>query len=302
MRKARGRWIALLDDDDEWEPAKTEKQIALAPEQDDRFVITCRVKVRFDNLEYVLPAPLPKEGEPHQRVHVRCIRQCHSQTSCLSLVRRQLLLDIPWEGPERTSGYGLVLRVLTEKGAQLKVVNEPLTIYWKQGNNCVSGGLDWRAILQWGRASRALLSPKAYSYFLARICANRAVQQGAIVRFVASFREFITKSRPTGRIDVVARGLRRCPFSIQTDSSSICKQSAQVLHNILTHIARSTSGPAGSFPVERLQADACSGRLRPTASIWLQQRPKQNDLSFAVPFICPGSPFSCGDSAHILVP
>ena len=93
-----------------------------------------------------------------------------------------------------------ILRVLTERGIRLKVVDEPLTIYWKQGNGCVSGSLDWRTTLQWGQANRALLSPKAYSYFLARICVNRAVQQEAgLADLWELFREFITASRPTGR-------------------------------------------------------------------------------------------------------
>ena len=53
-----------------------------------------------------------------------------------------------------------ILRVLTGKGVRLKVVNEPLTIYWKHGSSSVSKALDWRAMFQWGQANRALLSPE----------------------------------------------------------------------------------------------------------------------------------------------
>src|ERR1035438_7254276 len=129
VRNARGVWIALLDDDDEWEPTKTEKQIALAlAEQNDRLVVTCRMKVRFGNLEYVMPAPLPKADEPISEYLLG--RPSNVLTTSSYLCPKQLLLDVPWKkGLSGLQDYDWILRVLTEKGVRLKVVNEPLTIY-----------------------------------------------------------------------------------------------------------------------------------------------------------------------------
>ena len=45
--------------------------------------------------------------------------------------------------------------VLTGKGVRLKVVNEPLTIYWSMEAVPFSKALDWTAMFQWGQANRA---------------------------------------------------------------------------------------------------------------------------------------------------
>jgi glycosyltransferase involved in cell wall biosynthesis len=200
VRKARGCWIAFLDDDDEWEPTKTEKQIALTKgERDNRLVVTCRVKVRFDDLDYVIPAPLPQENEPISEYLFGRPTNVLLTSSYLCL--KQVLLDVPWgKGLSGIQDMDWILRVLTGKGVRLKVVNEPLTIYWKHANSSVSKALDWRAMFQWGQANRALLSPRAYSYFLARICVNLAVQQRAgLSDLLKLFREFFIAGRPTGR-------------------------------------------------------------------------------------------------------
>jgi glycosyltransferase involved in cell wall biosynthesis len=200
VRSARGSWIAFLDDDDEWEPTKTEKQIALTKgERDNRLVVTCRVKVRFRDLEYVIPAPLPKENEPISEYLFG--RPTNALLTSSYLCSKDVLLDIPWgKGLSGIQDMDWILRVLTGKGVRLKVVNEPLTIYWKHGSSSVSKALDWRAMFQWGQANRALLSPRAYSYFLARICVNLAIQQRAgFSDLLKLYREFFTTARPTGR-------------------------------------------------------------------------------------------------------
>lgn len=213
VRHARGCWIALLDDDDEWEPTKTEKQIALTlAEQDDQLVVACGIKVRFDNLEYMIPAPSPQEDEPISEYLFG--RPINVLATSSYLCSRQLLLDVPWKkGLSGLQDMDWILHVLAEKGVRLKVVDEPLTIYWKHGNGCISGSLDWRATLQWGQANRALLSPKAYSYFLARICVNRAIQQGAkLTDLWELFREFILASRPSWRSMTLLVGYTLVPF------------------------------------------------------------------------------------------
>jgi hypothetical protein len=62
---ARGRWTALLDDDDEWLPDKLTVQLKLAGEATAVTpVVATRLLNRTPRAEYVLPRRLPADGEP----------------------------------------------------------------------------------------------------------------------------------------------------------------------------------------------------------------------------------------------
>ena len=63
-RAASGDWIALLDDDDEWLPAKLERQLEAAARQPGANVIVCQHFLRADDAEdTVRPRRLPRVGE-----------------------------------------------------------------------------------------------------------------------------------------------------------------------------------------------------------------------------------------------
>jgi glycosyltransferase involved in cell wall biosynthesis len=246
VRNARGCWIAFLDDDDEWEPTKTEKQIALTRgERDNRLVVTCRVRVRFGDLEYVMPAPLPQEHEPISEYLFG--RPTNVLLTSSYLCSKQVLLDVPWDkGLSGIQDMDWILRVLTGKGVRLKVVNEPLTIYWKHASSSVSKALNWRTMFQWGQANRALLSPRAYSCFLARFCVNNAVQQRAgLSDLLKLYREFFTAGKPTGRSMMLLAGYTVVPSRYRRFIYYSVSKALRFFKIILPHIAFG-SGPASA--------------------------------------------------------
>ncbi len=56
VREAQGPWIAFLDDDDEWLPAKLEKQISAAGRMSCKFpIVACYVIIRSLEGEFVQP-------------------------------------------------------------------------------------------------------------------------------------------------------------------------------------------------------------------------------------------------------
>ena len=93
-------------------------------------------------------------------------------------------------------------------------------------------------------------------------------------------------------MDYALGGLRRCSLQIEAVSLLFGKQSIEILQNILTHIARSTSGPGGRLPQEeRLQLIRSPGSLAIPPD--LVGNTNQNGLSAVGPFRhLPGSQFS----------
>jgi len=65
VREARGKWIALLDDDDEWYPAKIEKQFALAETlPGKRVVVACQYYDTQGETQLLRPRRFPKPSQP----------------------------------------------------------------------------------------------------------------------------------------------------------------------------------------------------------------------------------------------
>ena len=94
-RAARGQWVALLDDDDEWLPEKLERQHALAtPQADANYVVCTRyLYVRGEAAPQVWPGHTPRPGEPLSEFLFAS--RGGFQTS-VYLVPQQLMLDEPF--------------------------------------------------------------------------------------------------------------------------------------------------------------------------------------------------------------
>jgi len=180
VRSANGRWIALLDDDDEWLPNKLERQLApVQSGENDGMLVTSRYICHAPgSADVVRPRRLPKEGEPISEFMFDYL--CYFQTSTF-LCSKKLYLRVPFDSSlPFFQDIDWFLRVSQDEAFKLVVIDEPLSVYhMPAGRTSITSALNWQARLEWGRRRRHLLSRRAYSRFILGTCVGRAVEDGA---------------------------------------------------------------------------------------------------------------------------
>jgi glycosyltransferase involved in cell wall biosynthesis len=179
IRKGRGEFIALLDDDDEWSPDKLSRQLQTARQLKQGFsVVTCRLIARRPVGDEIWPARPMRLGESMSE-YLFCrgasIRQGEGfiQTSTL-FVPRALMLAVPFRsGLPRHQDWDWLIRVSAHPGVEFAWVWEPLVIYYIDAyRKSVSAGRSLAPSVDWVEGN-GLVTPKARAYFYATQVAVR---------------------------------------------------------------------------------------------------------------------------------
>ncbi len=209
VRAARGRWIAFLDDDDEWLPHKLERQLAdLAPHEETRVVGLSQLITRSPSADFIGPKEAPREGEPlSEYLFVRSgwfKGGGRVQTSTL-VVPRSLMVEVPFDSTlPRYQETDWILRA-AHAGARLIMTMEPLSIWYveeaRSGITASFAG-DWRFALEWIRERRHLMTRRAYASLVLVRVGGLAAQSREPRGAWEAWREAIRVGRPPVR-DVV---------------------------------------------------------------------------------------------------
>lgn len=169
VRAAHGQWIAFLDDDDEWLPAKIERQLAhlqTAAEAD--VVGFTQLITRSPGGDFIGPKEVPGDEPFSEYLFVRSgwfKGGGRVQTSTL-MAPRPFMLRLPFD-PDlpRYQETDWILRVAAD-GATIRMTPEPLSVWYVEELRpgiTRSFADDWRFAFKWIRERRQLMTPRAYA-------------------------------------------------------------------------------------------------------------------------------------------
>ena len=172
VRAARGEWIALLDDDDEWLPKKLTRQMAaLDALESKNVVLSCKYVEQSAQESRVYPVRLPDPGETMD-AYLCCPRGFRTggellQTSTL-VVSKSLMIAVPFVlGLKRGQDFIWLIRAAGVGHAALHIVPEVLSMFNAgsfSDDRRVSSKPNWRSFYSCARDNRALFTRDAYAY------------------------------------------------------------------------------------------------------------------------------------------
>jgi glycosyltransferase involved in cell wall biosynthesis len=184
VRHATGRYIALLDDDDEWVPEKLERQMTLIRQSglaEREFLASCRVQARTGERCRILPTELYRSGDdPGEYLLDRRspFRQSGLIASGTLLFPRSLALRVPFVSDAMHEDWSWLLLCLVRERTPIIMSEEALFIYHLDPHAAsLSKRDDWRGSLAWGRRYRGLMSARAFAGLLATTTVWRAKRQ-----------------------------------------------------------------------------------------------------------------------------
>lgn len=192
-QEARGEWIALLDDDDEWLPGKLERQLAGVSRTSSDVVFSATAYLENkDGRVKRQPRRFPLPGEAiseyaFAELDVYGRRDCFMQTSTW-MISRDYLLSHPFTcGLKKNQDTDWLLRFFPAEESRTAFIDEPLSAFHRDRNiRRVSTTWDWKYTYQWAADNRVLFTAHAMSCLLVTECSRSASRQGESLRIIMS--------------------------------------------------------------------------------------------------------------------
>jgi len=221
VRESHGKWIALLDDDDEWREDKIARQLETAECAENPYVMVfSKMTVKFPNSEVVWPRRLPHANEPiSDYLFTRkglSFGDGFLQTSSF-FASRTMFDEVPFrKGLKRFQDTDWLLRAGAHPRARIEVIAEPLVTYYMDSQQAVSRKPDWEYLYNWAQENRPLFTRRAYSFFLATVCVPRAAKQREPIRvFLKLLKECAFSGSPTFNCLVICFNLWFIPDTLR---------------------------------------------------------------------------------------
>ncbi len=210
---ARGRYVAFLDSDDEWEPGKISAQVkaleAEAAGGNEKVVVYTRIGVsRKNGRVETRPERGIRNGEPVG--DYLFVSDGLIQTSSLLMtadLAREVMFD---ERLPRHQDFDFCLR-LEEAGCRFLMCERPLTIWYHDDRkDRISTRKDPSYSWGWARERAGRLGNRGYQAFLARVVVPQMARRNLVTAFGIMFSVLASGCLPSGWIgNWLKSGLRR---------------------------------------------------------------------------------------------
>jgi glycosyltransferase involved in cell wall biosynthesis len=181
VEAAKAKWVAFLDDDDEWMPEKLELQLQAAQSSQYKFpIISSLLIARTPQGDSIWPRRLPYPSEAlSEYLFVRnTLFQGEGLVHTSTIfAAKELLQKVPFNTAlQRHDDWDWLLRAIPEQGVGVEFVEQPLSVwYLGEARQSLSKSNNWQFSLNWIKAKRDLVTPRAYSSFiLAEVSARAA--------------------------------------------------------------------------------------------------------------------------------
>lgn len=203
---ASGKWIAFLDDDDEWMPDRLEHQLALADAESNNpeGLIVASRHIQCDSVtgrQDARPVPArvisPSEnvGEYLFRNRRPSLGRASIYTSTL-LIERTVADAIPWdESLGRHQDWDWLVRA-EARGARFLQAERPLVKVWTNSVGSISSTTDWRASLAWARTLERYVERRTVADFVAAQCLRYALSDGSPAGVLSCIGRWLDLRRP----------------------------------------------------------------------------------------------------------
>lgn len=219
VQVARGEWIGLLDDDDEWLGHKIELQMRRASCSRYAFpIVSSRIIARTPQANYVWPRRLPYSAEPVAE-YLFCRRSLFQGEGLIHtttiLTKRALLQMVPFRHELRKhQDWDWVIRACKTAGAGIELCAESLAMcHCDQARPGISNSDDWEHSLAWIRNSRHDVTRRAYAAFVLVIVAAQAARASSATQYMALFSEAVKSGKP-GMLEIALfAGMRLIPVT-----------------------------------------------------------------------------------------
>lgn len=205
VERARARWVAFLDDDDEWMPRKLDAQLRVAERSPNANVmISCRLIARDEDGDRVWPRRTPLDGEPLSEYFFCRTSPFTGEGMVINsviLTSRALAGRVPFRsGLNRHVDPDWMLRAGQVPGVKLVFVPEiePLAVWHVETRrDRITTRPDWRQSLEYCSENRDLFTARGYAAFVLHVVGSAAAAQGETQAFTRLLREAFEQGRPS---------------------------------------------------------------------------------------------------------